>query len=432
MNILVDHTSFHTLNAGPHQSRPASAVLGILQFFEELLLSQTVWFADTEGTRTLSGTQRVVDALQNVGLANSTNTGLVRRANFSPESFRNVIQLASNFLSNHLVLPGPTNALISDLRERGQVDAGPLRPAGVLPIDFHELLRKIGQWSSENREEVIQQAVVDREFNSTVSPFLVSEPLFTWLEACLALVPEPDDPVYNHLVTLARLSINRSLAASISKEVSTVKGGHLVIYAPAYARAKALAANYLPPTAVGLYFLREKLPELYGKAQIHKSPISIPYSTAFTMPVLGAWLMLSLPSDATLPDYLAEIAEKRESRAFVALRCWLAGEPSAEEIDILISKVQRRLKVPRHSPTRATTWAELSMTRPPNVGIKVERDVSTVANLSMRRCVRSRRTGSTVALLTGCLDTLLKDASIADDLVTRTQRLLESSGLTRA
>lgn len=53
MKILVDHTSFHTLSAGPHQSSSDRATLGVLQLLEELLLAETVWIADTEGTRTL-------------------------------------------------------------------------------------------------------------------------------------------------------------------------------------------------------------------------------------------------------------------------------------------------------------------------------------------------------------------------------------------
>ncbi|HVF58881.1 MAG TPA: hypothetical protein VNJ70_03600 [Thermoanaerobaculia bacterium] len=403
----------------------------MLQFFEELLLAETVWIADTEGTRTLSGTYRVLDALQNAGLAKSTNSGLVRIAFFLPESFRRVIETAASSLSNHLVLQGTPATLEGHLRERGLVDAGPLRPAGVLPIDFHALIKKIGRWSSSNREAVLQQAIVDREFNSTVSPFLVSEALFAWLASCVAMAPQPSDPIYTHLVTLARLSINRSLAASISDDMGSEDSSR-VLYAPAHARAKALAANYLPADAAAVYFLRNKLAALYGEAHSQRSRADIPYSAAFPMPVLGAWLMLSLPRDATLPDYLAEIAQQREAPQLVAFRRWLSGDPTPEEVDILVSKVQRRLKVPRRSPSKMTVWAELSVTRRPNVGVKTEREVTGAASLPLRQWVRSLRTGGTVALLTGCLEVLLQDKSLADDLVARTQRLIRPSrrGLT--
>jgi hypothetical protein len=423
VDILVDHTTLHTLNAGPHQSGPAQAVPGVLQFFEELLLAESVWIADTEGTRTLSGTYRVIDALQNSGLAKSTNSGLVRIAHFSPESFRRVVDAAASSLSNHLVLQGTPATLGGDLRQRGLVDAGPLRPAGVLPIDFHALFKNVGRWSSNNREAILQQAVVDREFNSTVSPFLASEPLFAWLESCVAMAPEPSDPIYTHLVTLARLSINRSLAVSISDAIGS-EDSSCVLYAPAHARAKALAANYLSAESAGAYFLRSKLSALYGEAHSQRSRADIPYSAVFAMPVLGAWLMLSLPRNATLPDYLAKIGEQRQSPQFVGLRRWLSGDPTPEEVDVLVSKVQRRLRVPRHSPTKMTVWAELSVTRRPNLGVKAEREVKGASSLSVSQWVRSLRAGGSVALLTGCLEALLKDTSLAEDLVARTQRLI--------
>lgn len=423
MNILVDHTTFHTLNAGLHQSGPARAVPGVLQLFEELLLADTIWIADTESTQTLSGTYRVINALQNAGLAKSTNSGVVRIAHFSPESFRKVIDTASRSLSNHLILRGTPATLVGQLRERGLVDAGPLKPAGVLPIDFHALIKKIGRWSSNNREAVLQQALVDHKFNSTVLPFLVSEPLFSWLVSCVVMAPEPSDPIYTHLMTLARLSINSSLAVSISDDISS-EDTPPVLYVPAPARAKALATNYLSVKADAVYFLQNKLAALYGEAHSHQSVANIPYSATFPMPVLGASLMLSLPPDATLPDYLAEISQQREAPPFVAFRRWLSGNPTPEEVDVLVSKVQRRLNVPRRSPLRMTAWVELSVTRRPNIGIKAEREVTGAASLSLGQWFRSLRTGGTVALLTGCFERLLKDTSLADDLVIRTQRLL--------
>src|SRR4051812_44876677 len=116
MNILVDHTSFHTLKAGAHQSAPTQAVYGILQFFEELLLAEQVWIADTEGTRTLSNTFEVLHALQDTGLASPTNSGLVRVAHFSPRSFKKVIETASGALSDHLILRGEPSVLAKELR----------------------------------------------------------------------------------------------------------------------------------------------------------------------------------------------------------------------------------------------------------------------------------------------------------------------------
>ena len=298
-------------------------------------------------------------------------------------------------------------------------------------MDFHRFVKRIGKWSSNNRDELLQEIVVDREFNSTLSPFLCSKSLFDWLVACVDMAPNKEDPIYTHLMTLARLSINRSLAQSISRESNAAVPHLSVTYAPAYARAKALATNYLTPAAAGLYFLREKLAELYGEGYKYRLNGAIPYSSGFRMPVLGAWLMLSLPRDATLPDYLEEVAQQREASAFVAFRKWLAGQPTSDEVEILVNKVQRRLKVPKTSPSRATAWFELSMTRRPNIGIKVERDVPRIVNLPLTRIVRTLRTGGTVALLTGCLEKILQDASIANDLVARTEHLLASSrGLT--
>lgn len=223
-----------------------------------------------------AGTYNVIDALQNARLALPTNTGLVRIAHFSPASFMDVIERASSSLSNVLVLQGSPHTLAHELRERGRVDAGPLKPAGVLPVDFHRFVKRVGKWSSNNRDELLQEIVVDREFNSTLSPFLCSKSLFDWLVACVVMAPNKEDPIYTHLMTLARLSINRSLAESISRESNAAVPHFSVTYAPAYARAKALATNYLTPADAGLYFLREKLAELYGEGYKYRLNGAIP------------------------------------------------------------------------------------------------------------------------------------------------------------
>src|SRR5919107_50450 len=426
MNILVDHTSFHTLKGGAHQSPPAQIVYGVLQFFEELLLADQVWVADTEGTRTtLSKTYEVLHALQDVGLSDPTNTGLVRVAHFSHVPFRKVVESASAALSDYLILGGGLDAIADELRARGRVDAGPLIPAGVIPMDFHGLVKMAGRRSARKREEVLEQALADQEINHTFAPFLISEALYSWLVSCTSLAPERTDPIYTHLVTLARLSINSSLADALSKGPSDEAAAAHVWYTPAYARAMALAQNYLPRKASRMYFLRDKLADLYDEAHIHRTPSAIPHSAAFRMTVLGAWLMLSLPKDATLVQYFEKIAELRQSEPFLALRSWLEGNPTHADVNSLIQKVQRRLKVQRDSPVRTTVWAVFSLTRIPDIGIKVERDISEIATEPLKKLlggVMTRRRAA--ALLTGCLEKLLEEPSLAQGIVTRTERLI--------
>jgi hypothetical protein len=423
MNILVDHTSFHTLKGGAHQSPPAQAVYGVLQFFEELLLAEQVWVADTEGTRTtFSQTYEVLHALQDVGLSNPTNTGLVRVAHFSHRPFRNVVENAGATLSDYLILSGGLDAIAEELRARGRVDAGPLIPAGVIPMDFHGLVKMAGRRSTRKREEVLEQALADQEINHTLAPFLISEALYSWLVSCTSLAPERTDPIYTHLVTLARLSINSSLADALSKGPAARAEEMHVWYTPAYARAMALARNYLPSRASQMYFLRDKLADLYDEAHVHRTQGAIPYAATFRMPVLGAWLMLSLPKDATLVQYFEKIAELRQSDAFIALRNWLAGDPSPADVNSLIQKVQRQLKVQHDSAVRKTVWASFSLTRIPDIGIKVERDISGIALKKLLAGVMKRR--RIAALLTGCLEKLLEEPSLAQGIVTRTERLI--------
>jgi hypothetical protein len=230
-------------------------------------------------------------------------------------------------------------------------------------------------------------------------------------------------------VTLARLSINRSLAAAIGSGSPATEEATEVWYAPAYARARALATNYLGPGASNLYFLREQLSDSFAAAYVHRSEAMLPLSLTFPMPTLGAWLMLSMPKQATMADYFSEIGNQRERAEFVQFRNWLACKPGAIEVDHLIRRIRKRLKVPTDGSSRVIAWCSLSSSRGPELGIKAEADVTALARRPWTELAKlisiSKRTRLPATVLTGCLERLLDQKTIADDLLSRTVHLLK-------
>jgi|GEM_PF-6191724 len=426
MRLLIDHTTLHSLVPRSIGSRVFS-LRGILQLAEELFLADEIWITDAEGGQTWRLSSEIIDQLEQGGLAHPDGSGLVKILHVSSTRLVDILKTASVGLYEDLLALeiDDSYANYSKLRQRAKIHVAHIRPAGTIAHDYVSFLSKVPKWDSKEREQVLAEAVEEKEFASSAALFLVNEDLFRWGKKCVSINSNADDPLYDHLRVLCRWHIN-SAHATLPGKSNLNRGDEVVHYAPAYGRTLALGQTYIPNDVATLHFLDSELYKGWAESRGQAHAAVGASATSPKLPLVGAAVLLKLKESASLQELFSTIGELRDDKTLMPLRKWWRSSPKHPDVADAIEALKKRLKLDQHSTSTLRARFTLSATSRPKAEVVSEKDITNIGQMDAFTAFRRLISRPHVTAFAPFLEPVFENSKLISELVPRIESIQQS------
>ncbi len=423
MQALIDHTSLHALSPRAAAIDPEARTLSLLHLADDVLLADQLWLSNTEDAQVLGTSRAVLDALADHGLGGTSSRSPARLIRFTPNQFRAVLRRAASWLAEDIATRRLGIFQPAQLQAAAAY-AGKLTPFGIEARDYPGITEVVPTWDSQSRTGVIDQALTERGFLSTAAPFLMSQTLHAWLSRTVRQFPDRNDKIYDQVNLLSRTYINRSLALACAARISGGEKGLQPCYLPSYYRGLAMQ-HYLPPPMRARQALVRGLWRTLLKARLYGVTSFGEQGLAQPVPLMGAFLVASLPTSITYGGFLDALSMLRDDESTRAVRAWLRGSEGVD-VGLMVSALERRFRVSRSVFEKMKVNFSVVFPGVPRVSIDAEADVSRYASVPLNIALKWAPRRRAALALAGYIGHLLRERFSFDVLVERTQTILRS------